>query len=80
VKCAYEIKNYGVAAKILEEYIQVAPINIHLLYSLAGLQFHLGRASDARQTCIRIQQLNPEHNGARELLRRLEEGFQQDPA
>jgi type IV pilus assembly protein PilF len=80
VKCAYEIKNYGVAAKILEDYIQVAPINIHLLYSLAGLQFHLGRASDARQTCIRIQQLSPEHNGARELLRRLEEGFHQDPA
>jgi type IV pilus assembly protein PilF len=80
VKCAYEIKNYGVAAKILEEYIQVAPINIHLLYSLAGLQFHLGRASDARQTCIRIQQLNPEHLGARDLLRRLEEGFHQDPA
>jgi type IV pilus assembly protein PilF len=80
VKCAYEIKNYGVAAKILEEYIQVAPINIHLLYSLAGLQFHLGRASDARQTCLRIQQLNPEHNGARELLRRLEEGFHQDLA
>ncbi len=80
VKCAYEIKNYGVAAKILEEYVQVAPINIHLLYSLAGLQYHLGRASDARQTCIRIQQLDPEHNGARELLRRLEEGFHQDPA
>lgn len=80
VKCAYEIKNYGVAAKILEEYIQVAPINIHLLYSLAGLQFHLGRASDARQTCIRIQQLNPEHQGARDLLQRLEEGFHQDPA
>jgi type IV pilus assembly protein PilF len=80
VKCAYEIKNYGVAAKLLEEYIQVAPINIHLLYSLAGLQFHLGRASDARQTCLRIQQLNPEHNGARELLRRLEEGFHQDLA
>jgi tetratricopeptide (TPR) repeat protein len=80
VKCAYEIKNYGVAAKILEDYIQVAPINIHLLYSLAGLQFHLGRASDARQTCIRIQQLDPAHNGARELLRRLEEGIQPGPA
>jgi len=80
VKCAYEIKNYAVAAKVLEDYIQVAPINIHLLYSLAGLQFHLGRASDARQTCIRIQQLNPEHTGARDLLRRLEEGFQQGPA
>jgi type IV pilus assembly protein PilF len=80
VKCAYEIKNYTVAAKILEDYIEVAPINIHLLYSLAGLQFHLGRTSDARQTCIRIQQLNPEHSGARELLRRLEEGIHQGPA
>jgi Flp pilus assembly protein TadD len=73
VKCAYEIKNYAVAAKILEDYIEVAPINIHLLYSLAGLQFHLGRAQDARHTCQRIQQLSPEHTGAQEILRRLDQ-------
>lgn len=73
VKCAYEIKSYATAARIVEEYVQTSPININLLYSLAGLQFHLGRMTDARATCDKILELSPTHSGAKELLGMMEQ-------
>jgi tetratricopeptide (TPR) repeat protein len=72
VKCAYELKTYATAARVVEEYMQVAPVNANLMYSLAGLQFHLGRTADARQTCRRILELQPEHAGAADLQRMME--------
>jgi tetratricopeptide (TPR) repeat protein len=72
VKCAYELKTYATAARIVESYIQVSPVNIHLLYSLAGLQFHLGRMTDATATAEQITQMNPQHSGAKDLLQRIE--------
>lgn len=68
VKCAYEIRSYAVAARIVEQYTQVAPVNINLLYSLAGLQFHLGRLKEARETIRRILKISPEHTASKELL------------
>ena len=73
VKCAYEIKSYATAARIVEDYVQTSPININLLYSLAGLQFHLGRMNDSRTTCDKILELQPEHSGAKELLGMMEQ-------
>lgn len=73
VKCAYEIKSYAVAAKMLGEYIEIAPINANLLYSLAGLQFHLGRIPEARATARKVLGLQPEHPGATELVRMTEQ-------
>ena len=67
VKCAYEIKSYASAARILGEYVRIAPVNANLLYSLAGLQFHLGRIDEARGTVARILQIQPAHGGAHEL-------------
>lgn len=72
VKCAYEIKSYAVAAKFLEDYIQIAPVNPNLLYSLAGLQFHLGRVSEARATTMRVLDLQAHHVGAKDLLQMVE--------
>ena len=72
VKCAYEIKSYATAARIVGEYIQVAPINVNLLYSLAGLQFHLGRIAETRTTATKILELQPQHAGAIELLQMIE--------
>jgi tetratricopeptide (TPR) repeat protein len=72
VKCAYEIKTYAIAARFLENYIQVAPINPTLLYSLAGLQMHLGKFTEARDTALRVLELQPQHSGTKELLEILE--------
>jgi tetratricopeptide (TPR) repeat protein len=72
VKCAYEIKSYAIATKILQEYIQIAPVNTNLLYSLAGLQFHLGRIAEAKATTSQILELQAQHGGAKELLNMIE--------
>lgn len=71
VKCAYELKSYATAEKILREYIHIAPINANLLYSLAGLQFHLGKMGEAKKTVDRILQIQPNHAGAQELAKRI---------
>lgn len=68
VKCAYEIRSYATAARLVGEYVQVAPVNTNLLYSLAGLQFHLGRIEEAKVTTTRILELQPSHAGSQELL------------
>lgn len=72
VKCAFELKSYVTAARITENYIEIAPISIHLLYSLAGMQFHLGRTDSARATARRIIEMSPTHSGAKDLLQRIE--------
>ena len=72
VKCAYEIKKYSTAEKMLSTYVEIAPVSPSLLYSLAGLQFHVGKKREASQTAKRILQLKADHQGARELIRRIE--------
>lgn len=67
VKCAYEIKSYATAARLLASYVEVAPVNANLLYSLGGLQFHLGRIDEAGRTVARILRIQPSHSGAGEL-------------
>ncbi len=69
VKCAYEIKSYATAARLLGNYVQSAPVNANLLYSLGGLQFHLGRIDEAHATVSRILKIQPGHSGAAELYK-----------
>jgi tetratricopeptide (TPR) repeat protein len=72
VKCAYEIKKYSTAEKMLAHYVEIAPVSASLLYSLAGLQFHVGKKREATQTAKRILQLKSDHQGARDLLKRID--------
>ena len=72
VKCAYEIKKYSTAEKMLSHYVEIAPVSASLLYSLAGLQFHVGKKREATQTAKRILQLKSDHQGARDLLKRID--------
>ena len=72
VKCAYEIKRYSTAEKMLSNYVDVAPVSPSLLYSLAGLQFHVGKKREASLTAKRILQIKGDHQGARELIKRIE--------
>ena len=72
VKCAYEIKKYSTAEKILAHYVEIAPVSPSLLYSLAGLQFHVGKKKEASITAKRILQMKSDHQGARDLIRRIE--------
>jgi hypothetical protein len=49
--------------------VEIAPVNANLLYSLSGLQFHLGRIDEAHSTVSRILKLQPNHSGAGELFK-----------
>jgi tetratricopeptide (TPR) repeat protein len=71
VKIAYELKSYATAARLVEKYVDSSTLNLHLLFCLAGLQFHLGRVSDVALTCRRILEVNPNHGGAKDLLSRV---------
>jgi tetratricopeptide (TPR) repeat protein len=68
VKCAYETKKYEDAERLVMKFVEVAPVNANLLYSLAGLHYHLGRIEDALRVANKIQQIKPDHHGARELI------------
>ena len=72
VKCAYEIKRYSTAERILANYVDVAPVSPSLLYSLAGLQFHTGKKDSALTTAKRILQMKPDHSGAKDLVLRIQ--------
>jgi len=72
VKCAYEIKKYATAEKMLSTYVEIAPVSPSLLYSLAGLQFHVGKRREASITAKRILQIKADHQGARDLVSRIE--------
>jgi tetratricopeptide (TPR) repeat protein len=72
IKCAYEIRSFATAARLAEDYAEAAPVNASLLYSLAGLQFHLGRMTEARATARRILEIQPQHAGAHELMGMIE--------
>ncbi len=72
VRIAYELKTYSTAAKLLGAYIQANPVTPSLLYTLAGLDFHLGRLAEARVVCMKVLELDAEHLGAAELLRMID--------
>lgn len=74
VKLAYELRTFEPVEKILCEYIETAPFNANLLYSLAGIQYHLGHYELALRTSEQILSIQPGHNEARNLISRIE-GF-----
>ncbi len=67
VRSAYEIKKYRPACLILEKYIRENPINTNVLYSYAGILYHMDRYEEALVQTDKIFQLNADHTGAKEL-------------
>jgi tetratricopeptide (TPR) repeat protein len=68
IRCAYEIKSYATAEKLLETYILETDANADLIYSLAGLQLQLGKIDEAHASIARFLRMEPHHLGAQELL------------
>ena len=68
VKCAYEMKTYAVAAKLLGQFIEVSPKQVSLIYTLAGLEFHLGKMTEALSHAQEVIEMDPDHTGAHELI------------
>ncbi len=72
VKCAYKLKTYNIASELLERYSERALVNCDLLYCLAGLQYHLGKMAETKETVLKILGMNANYTGAIDLLDRLE--------
>lgn len=71
VRLAYELKNYSAAERLVSQYCEGNPLSVHLLYALAGLQFHIGKIREAAETSEKILSLKPGFEGAVDLLRRI---------
>jgi tetratricopeptide (TPR) repeat protein len=67
IKCAYELKLYARAEELLSRYLDNTAANLSLLYSLAGLQYHLGKMREAQKSVDQILRMKPEHAGAKQL-------------
>lgn len=72
VKCAYELKRFDDASMILQRYIGEHPVNTNILYSYAGILFHLGNYAEAMVQAKKILDVNASHSGAKELLERIQ--------
>lgn len=71
VTSAYAIKSFSIAAHYFEHYVNSSPITPDLLYTLASLQFQLGRISESRSTLERVLMLKPGHSLSLELMKHL---------
>ncbi|MGE0615148.1 MAG: hypothetical protein AB7P04_05880, partial [Bacteriovoracia bacterium] len=58
---------YQPAERLVRDYIHVSPVNANLLYSIAGIQYHLGLMDDATATVQQLLGMRPDHQGARAL-------------
>jgi len=70
IKCAYELKSYPVATRILGEYIDEVESTPQLLFSLAAHQLELGRHSDCAMSIAKILMTHPNHQQAIDLRER----------
>lgn len=75
LRCAFESKDFEEAEEITSRYIEVSPINPNLLYSLAGMRYHLGKHPSALKAVRRLLELKPAHEGARELEALIQRGM-----
>jgi tetratricopeptide (TPR) repeat protein len=71
VKLAFELKHYGPAERLAMQYCDSQPVNPSLLYSLAAMQFHLGKMDEARSTVEKVLSIKPGHSGAQDLLQKM---------
>lgn len=72
IKCAFDLRIFGPAIQILENTIDSMPIEINWIYCLGGMQYQMGRLEDAQKTLKKVLELQSDHTGAQELLRKVE--------
>jgi len=72
VKCAYDIKTYTAAARLLRKFIERSPQHTSLIYTLAGLEFHLGQFDEAQAHVHQVLRIEPQHAGSLELLDKIQ--------
>jgi tetratricopeptide (TPR) repeat protein len=67
LRCSWERNDLPIAEGYLKRYLEFHPLNPHVLFSLAGLYYHLGRHDEARPLLETILMFEPNHEEARQL-------------
>jgi len=68
IKTSYETQSFTKAVNLLEIYTKIDSCNINIIYSLAGMLFHLGKMRKSSDQCNKIIEMDPLHKGAKKLL------------
>jgi glycosyltransferase involved in cell wall biosynthesis/Flp pilus assembly protein TadD len=71
LKAAYELDRLSEAEAYVAGYLMYHPADIHILFSLAGLQYRLGRYASAIDALERLLALEPDYEGGAELAERV---------
>ena len=64
IEISYKTENYNRAKNYLEQFLEIHPANINMLFAMAGIQFKRGEIEDSLQTLDEILFLDPKHQYA----------------
>ena len=67
LRCSYELKSFDRARDLIERYIKHNAVNSNILYSYAGILFHLNLFRRCIEECEKLISFKPEHEGAQKL-------------
>ncbi|QPJ63429.1 MAG: glycosyltransferase [Candidatus Nitronauta litoralis] len=73
LKLAYLSGEFRLAESALENYLEIHPANLNMLFGLAGLYFEQDRLTEAREVLDQILIFDSSNNDALELLKKVEE-------
>lgn len=76
-EAAYELGSFEVVEKYFKEYIALHPANLNMLFSIAGIQFKLGKINEAKENLENILVFDPNRNDAIQLMEIIEGQFKQ---
>ena len=72
IRCAYAFDRLDIAEHYLNDYLEIYPGNIKILFCLAGTYFKRNKIKKAKDIIEKIFIFDPDHREARELFEKIE--------
>ena len=76
-EAVYALGSFEVAEKYFKEYLSLHPANLNMLFSLAGIQFKLGKINEVKENLEKILVFDPTRNDAIQLMEIIKSQFKQ---
>jgi tetratricopeptide (TPR) repeat protein len=73
VGCSFELQRFAEAERHLTTYLMYHPADLDMLFSLAGVQYKMGKPSNALDNIEKVLLFEPCYQGGRELMDRIRE-------
>ena len=64
LELSYQQNQFNQIEFAIKEYLELHPINVNILFGLAGIQYKSKRIDDAQKTLSKILSLDPENDDA----------------